>query len=281
MSDTQVTWGSLVVGGGGDYHVEEITGWDDLPEITSYDQPRARGHGDHVGSQFARSRIVTVSGSIANRAARDSLARTLMTLSPVSTDAITDLTIETFGQALSAGARLIRRSLPVGDNYPAGAVPFALQWKCPDPLRYGAAQAPQSTGLPTSSGGMAFPMVFPMDFGTSGNPAQITLTNDGTAPAPIQATVTGSLPSGFEISTTAGQRIRYELSVSAGETLTLDTSVGLLTTNGGADRRAYLTVADWIQVPPLSSVTLQFSSLGGAYDPAATLTVPAFRSASW
>jgi hypothetical protein len=280
MSDTAVTWGGITVGGGGDYHVEEITGWDDLPDITSYDQARSRGHGDHTGSQFARARIVTVSGSIASPSARNALARTLIGASTVETDLLEDLTIETFGQALTASARLIRRSLPVGDNYAAGSVPFALQWKCPDPLRYAAPQPPISTGLPTSAGGLAYPLVYGLTYGAAGTPGQVTLTNTGTAAAPFVAMVTGSLPSGFEVSS-GGQRIRYETVVSAGETLTIDTGEGTVLAQGTADRRANLTVADWIQVPPLSTITLQFTSLGGTFDPAATLTVPAFRSASW
>jgi hypothetical protein len=181
MTDTLVTWNGFTIGGGGDFHVEEITGWDDLPDFTSYDTPRSRGHGDHAGSQFIRARIVTVSGSIANRAARDALAQALISASPVETDAVDDLTIETFGQSLTAGARLIRRSLPVGENYAAGAVPFALQWKCPDPLRYGPVQAAASTGLPTSGGGVVYPLVYPLTYGAAGTPGQLTLTNDGTA----------------------------------------------------------------------------------------------------
>jgi hypothetical protein len=58
--------------------------------------------------------------------------------------------------------------------------------------------------------------------------------------------------------------------VSLGETLTIDTGEGTIVAEGTADRRGNLTVADWIQVPPLSTITLQFTSLGGAYDPAAT-----------
>lgn len=280
MSDTQVTWGGFVIGGGGQYHVEEIAGWDDLPDITAYDAPRSRGHGDHIGSQYLRSRIVTVSGNIANRAARDSLAQALIAASPVQTDTIQELTVETFGQALSAKARLIRRSLPVGENYAAGAVPFALQWKCPDPLRYGAVQPTVSTGLPTSSGGLVYPLVYPLDYGTAGTPGRVTLTNDGTADAPFVATVLGSLPTGFELSAN-GQRIRYEAPVAAGETITIDTGEGAVVAQGTADRRGNLTVADWIQVPAGSAITVQFTSLGGAYDPAATLAVSGFRSASW
>jgi len=280
VTDLDVVWGGINLNAGSGFNVESVTGWDDLPEITSYDQPRARGHGDHVGDQFARSRIVTASGSILSSAARDALSLSLLAASTVTSD-VADLTITTFGRTLSAGARLIQRSLPIVAGYGSGYAPFALQWKCPDPLRYGPAQPPVSTGLPTSSGGVVYPLVYPLTYGTAGSPGRMTLTNNGTAAASIVAQITGGLPSGFEISTSDGQRIRYEFAVSAGETLDLDTGEGTLITGGTADRRGYLTVSDWIQVPPLSSLTLQFTSLGGAYDPAATLTVPAFRSASW
>lgn len=281
MTDTAVIWHGVTFGGGGPFHVEEITGWDDLPDVGSYDQPRSRWHGDHVGSQYARSRIVTVSGSIASPTARNALAQALIGATTVDIDAVEDLTIDTFGQVLTAGARLIRRSLPVGENYAAGVAPFALQWKCPDPLRYGPVQSAVSTGLPVSSGGLAYPLTYPLTYGTSGTPGAVSLTNSGTADVGFQATITGSLPFGFELSTTDGQRFRYEAAVGSGETLNLDTSEGTLLAEGTADRRANLTLTGWIQVPALSSVTVYFSSLGGAYDPAATFTVPGFRSASW
>lgn len=279
MTDTAITWRGLTIGGGGDYHVEEITGWDDLPDISSYDQARSRGHGDHTGDQFARARIVTASGSIASPAARDALAIALSSASPV-TSVVEDLTVQTFGRVLTSGARLIRRSLPVGENYAAGVVPFALQWKCPDPLRYGPAQATFTAGLPTPGGGLAYPLTYPLDYGVASVPGQITLTNDGTADAPFVANVTGSLPFGFELSA-AGKRIRYEAAVLSGETVTVDTGSGTVVTGGTADRRGNLTIADWIQVPAQSSITVKFSSLGGAYDAAATLSVAGFRSASW
>jgi hypothetical protein len=279
MTDTAVTWRGITIGGGGDFHVEEITGWDDLPDITSYDQARSRGHGDHTGSQYARARIVTVSGSIASPTARNTLARALIAGSPVETDLLEDLSIQTFGQVLTAGARLIRRSLPVGENYAAGVVPFALQWKCPDPLRYGAPQPPISTGLPTSTGGLVYPLTYGLTYGTAGNPGQVALTNPGTADAAIVFTVTGGLSSGFEVSA-AGQRITYPYEVPAGQTLVIDTAAGSALVEGTADRRGYLTNSDWMQVPAGGSLTVQFTSLGGAYDPAATLTAST-RPAYW
>jgi hypothetical protein len=280
VADVVVEWQGITIGGGtNQYTVQTITGWDDLPEVITYDQERARGHGDHVGDMFARARIVTVEGTIADPAERDALAQALAAVSLVRSD-VTDLTVTTFGTALTTGARLIRRSLPVGLRYGAGLVPFALQWRCPDPLRYGQAQSAKSTGLPTSGGGLTYPLTYPLDYGAAGDPGQVTLTNDGTAEAPIVFTVSGPLPSGWQVSA-GDQRLIYPVEVPAGETLTVDTAAGTIVAQGTADRRANLTVADWIVVPAVSSVTLQFASLGGAYDPAAVLTVPGFRSASW
>jgi hypothetical protein len=279
MTDTQVTWRGITIGGGGDYHVEEITGWDDLPDVTSYDQPRSRGHGDHTGDQFLRARIVTASGTIASPGARNDLALALTAASPLSS-AEEDLTVETFGRVLTASARLIRRSLPIDENYAAGVVPFALQWKCNDPLRYGPTVSAGPVGLPTSGGGIVYPIVYPLDYGPSSLPGLLTLTNDGTAETSVQFTVTGALPSGFEISSADGQRLTYPEPLYAGDVLTLDTATGFVLLNGTADRRSNLTVADWMQIPPGGSLTLRFSSMGGAYDPAASLTAST-RPAYW
>jgi hypothetical protein len=277
VADLEIAWGGLTIGTeGGPYIVEELSGWDDLPEVTSYDTPRSRGHGDHVGDQFARSRVVTVSGSIANRAARDALALALQTVTPV-TSTVEDLSIETLGRSLTAGARLIRRALPVTENYASGLIPFALQWKCPDPLRYGP-ELSASTGLPSSSGGLAFPVTFPANFGATGDLGLITLPNDGTAATPVRFTVSGPLSGGFELSGDGG-RIAYPVEVPAGQAVTIDTGRGSVLVEGTSDRRASLTAADWLQVPAGGSLTVQFTSLG-AYDAAATLTAQ-WRPAYW
>lgn len=280
MADTQVTWRGLTFGtdrGVGDYHVEEINGWDDLPEITSYDQARARGHGDHMGDQFARARIVTVSGNISSLRARDSLALALMNASPVGS-ALEDLTVQTFGRVLTAGARLVRRSLPVGDLYAAGYIPFALQFRCPDPLRYGTPVV-AGTPLPSSGGGLTYPLTYPLTYGAAGDSGQLTVSNPGTAPASITFTATGPLPGGFELSA-GGMRLTYPVAVPDGQPVTIDTGTGSVTVEGGtADRRGNLTVADWMQVPPGGSLTVQFTSLG-AYDADALLSATV-RPAYW
>lgn len=277
MADGEITWSGLTLGGDTEYEVTEIEGWEDLSDISDRSEQRTRGHGDHAGDLFARSRIVTVTGKIVNTTSRDALVRALRSATPVSS-VVADLTVDLFGEALTAGARILRRSVKVAPLYVVGEVPFALQWKCPDPLRYGLAQS-ATTGLPTSGGGLAYPLTYPLDYGATGDPGQVVLSNPGTANAPIVFKVTGSLPSGFEISA-AGQRLRYPVDVPAGQTVTIDTGAGTVVVEGTADRRANLAYADWLQVPAGSSLTVQFTSLGGVFDAAATLTAT-MRPAYW
>lgn len=279
MADTQITWRGLALGGGGDLHVDSITGWDEYPEITDFSEARVRAHGDHAGDLYSRARIVTATGSIASPANRNTLAQQLMAATRLGS-AIEDLTIETFGQSLTSGARLIRRSLNIdSDGYAAGAVPFALQWRCPDPLRYGAAVT-ASTGLPVVSGGLTYSLAYSLTYGAAGNPGQLTIRNGGTADTTVVFTVSGSLPLGFAISSTSGELISYPLAVGASQPVVIDTGAGTVLLEGTSDRRAYLTSADWMTVPAGTSRTFQFTSLGGTYDPTATLTA-SVKPAYW
>ena len=162
-----------------------------------------------------------------------------------------------------------------------GRFGWSAQWRCPDPLRYGPPQAAQSTGLPTSGGGLAWPLFTDgfLDWGQPGDPGQITLTNPGTADAPIPLRVTGPLPGGFEVSADGG-RLTYPTDVPAGQTIWIDTGDGSVLAEGTADRRLNLTRADWLLVPAGGSMTLQFTGLG-AYSADARLTVPGFQAVYW
>lgn len=284
MGPTSVTWRNLVLGTGesADYRILSITGWEGLPAARYEKQPRARAHGAHSTQVWSDERIVTVEGFSSVRERRDEVLAALMAELTYGAGEEA-LTVTHAGRTLTAQAQLLRAD-PVTERMlwgGPGRFGWVAQWRCPDPLRYGPAGAAVSSGLPTSGGGLVYPLAYPLDYGTPGDTGQITVVNDGTAPAPIAFRVTGSLPLGFEISADTGERLVYVETVPAGQTLWGDTGTGTLLAEGTSERRGNLTVADWMQVPPKSSITLQFTSLGGAYDPAATLTVPEPRGAFW
>ena len=150
-----------------------------------------------------------------------------------------------------------------------GRFGFLLQWRCPDPLRYGTPRT-ITTALPSPGGGLAYPLTYPLDYGAAGITGRLELTNAGSAPAPILFAVTGGLEQGYEISA-AGQRLTYPVPVPAGQVIELDTAAGSVLVEGTASRRGNLSAADWMQVPRLGGLTVQFTSLGGARDPNAQL----------
>lgn len=280
MIRPEIAWRGQTLGGDSPFRIQSIDGWEDLPPGRSSDEPRSRSHGEHRGQYLAGGRTVTVKGVIVDPGLAAGSVLALQAATPFMADTLDELTITMYGRTLTAFARVERRNLPQDLGYGVGVSSWALQWHAPDPLRYGPLQAPMSTGLPTAGGGVTYPLGPTWTYGDPGDPGRITLTNPGTAPAPIFMEVTGGLPFGFEVSA-AGQRDVYPVEVPAGQVVSIDTGTGAVLAEGTADRRTNLTVADWPHVPPGSSLTLQFASLGGAFDPAARLAVPAPRGAYW
>lgn len=278
MSGPSILWRGLALGAGTPFKVTSIEGWEDLVGVDSEDQPRTRGDGEFDSELWGQARVVTIEGHFVSRDAAPALVAALQAVTGIR-NTVDALQITNLDRTLTAFGRIRRRSLPTGMTLNVGLQRYTLQWRCSDPLRYGPQQNP-STGLPTSGTGLTYPLSYPLDYGTPGNPGQIVLDNTtGTADASMLLTVNGSLPLGFEVSS-AGQRLTYPVAVPAGQPVVMDTAVGTVKVEGTADRRINLTNADWLRVPAGQAATLQFTSLGGTYDPAATLSAQ-FRPASW
>ena len=268
---TSLLWRGLTLATGetADYRITSIEGWEELPPSRYDKTPRARAHGAHPSPVWADERIVTVQGFTPVSDQRDTLLAALRSGLGGFTDVEYPLTITDAGRTLTASAQLLRAA-PIRrpGEWGVGRFGWAAQWRCPDPLRYGQPQS-LSTGLPTSGGGLEYPLTYPLDYGDPGDPGRVTLTNPGTADAPILLAVTGPLDAGFEVSA-GGRRLTYPTEVPAGQVITLDTATGHVLAEGTADRRGELTYAEWFSVPAGGSLALQFTSLGG-YDPAARL----------
>lgn len=277
MNPTSGVWRDLAFGAGTDYRIRTLEGWEELPPSRYDKKPRTQGHGAHPSKVWGDERIVTVEGWCWSAAERD--AQLLAFQRRMTFDGGEELlTVTVAGRTLTAWAQLITaRPMLLRGDWGLGRFGWLVQWRCPDPRRYGAPLT-LSTGLPTSGGGLVFPLFATgfLEFGALGNTGQIVLSNAGTAPASILFQVTGGLPQGYEISA-AGQRLTYPVEVPAGQVIDLNTADGSVLVEGTASRRGSLTVADWMQVPAAApdgtpgSLTAQFTSLGGAYDPAARL----------
>lgn len=280
FSSTSGLWRDLAFGAGTGYRIRSVEGWEELPPSRYDNKPRTQGHGAHPSKVWGGERIVTVEGWCWTAADRDAQLQAWQRR--MTFDGGEEvLTLTVAGRTLTAWAQLLTaRPMLVRGEWGVGRFGWLLQWRCPDPRRYGPSRT-VGTGLPTSGGGLVLPMFsgtpgVGLDFGTLGSPGQVTVSNAGTAPASLLLAVRGALPSGYEISA-AGQALTYPVQVPSGQVIALDTGAGTVLVEGTASRRGNLTRADWIQVPPAdpngtpTQLTLQFTSLGGAYDAAARL----------
>lgn len=155
----------------------------------------------------------------------------------------------------------IRNARP-RDTKGQSVVVFDVDMIAPDPLRYGPALT-VSTGLPTAGGGIVYPITYPIDYGTPGNPGSITVSNLGTADTYSLLEVTGGLSGGFELTeTTTGRITRFERPIPLGSTVYLNPRTGRVSLDGPSDVSDFLTRSGWWSVPAGGTREIQFNSIG-------------------
>jgi hypothetical protein len=133
---------------------------------------------------------------------------------------------------------------------------FSLQLTAPDPLRYGAELNEETCTLPmsTSSGGLTFPMAFPLDFGEGPAGGRLQPANRGTAPSWPVWRIAGPCQDPVITDTTTGERLAFGLTVQRGEVLVVDTDTRTVLLQGAASRRsALLPGSAWFSLRPGSS----------------------------
>jgi hypothetical protein len=280
MGPTSVTWQGLTLATGkaAPYKILSLEGWEERPAARFDKVNRTNGHGSHPSAIWSDERTVTVEGFCFDPEQRDAMLAGIQDVAAFD-DGCDPITVTAAGRTLTANAQLVdARPVLERGKWGIGWFGWLLQWRCPDPLRYGPTQS-ASTGLPTASGGLTYPLTYPLSYGTVGATGQITMTNPGTADAPVRFTVTGTLAAGFEIS--AGtRRITYPDPVPAGQTIVIDTGAGSVLVEGTTSRRGRLTSADWLQVSRKGTLTVQFTSLSGLYTADASLTA-AWAETRW
>jgi hypothetical protein len=284
MGPTSLSWRGLLLATGqtATYRILTLEGWEELPPARYDKTPRSNAHGAHRSKVWADERIVTVTGFCWSAADRDQLLADMQAgLVFGSGDDGEPLTVTAAGRTLTATAQLLTaRHMLIKGEWGIGRFGWAVQWRCPDPLRYGPTHS-LSTSLPQPGGGLDYNLYKTgmLDYGTPGDTGRITLDNPGTADAPIRFAVLGPHDVGFELSA-EGRRLTYGAPVPAGQALDIDTADGTVLVEGTSSRRSNLIVADWLYVPAQDSLTVQYTSLGATADPAAVVTAT-WQETSW
>jgi hypothetical protein len=189
-----------------------LGGWGS-PGSKSSGQPREGEHGDSpTPNPKLKPKVLQMSGRI------DAPTRLLREQAEHRLQAA--ISLELFDLTVVAAIPLRVRAERSGDITIDDDTDTQSSWqaelKCPDPLRYG--QAKQTLlNLPSVSGGVRFPLRFPLRFTGSTVSGDATVTNAGNIQAPTVATLTGPLDTPRVTNLRTGQWVQYNDSLAAGE----------------------------------------------------------------
>jgi Phage tail protein len=242
----QVEFGGLLMGSGTPYRWKELTGWDDMPPVDLGDSPRPSDHGDYPGAGYYQARMVGFTLAVYG----DSIADTEELLKQLRqratyADDEQQLVVRDSASTLWAGGRVVARSIPHQPQRTLGVAAAAVQWKCSSPLRFGLATHSVHLVPGVGSGGLTYPLTYPLDYGTETTGASAVAINDGDAPAPARIVFAGP-GTGYSV-TVGGQLLKFTLPLVAGDTLTVDTRDGTVLLNDSSDRTGYVAPES---VPP-------------------------------
>jgi hypothetical protein len=104
---------------------------------------------------------------------------------------------------------------------------WQAELKCPDPLRYGEAKQ-LLLNLPAVTGGVRFPLRFPVQFTGSTITGDGDAENAGNETAPTVVTLTGPLTNPRVVNTETGQWVTYNDTLATGEFVVLYLQAPLL-----------------------------------------------------
>ncbi|MDJ0323164.1 hypothetical protein QMG61_05225 [Cryobacterium sp. PH31-AA6] len=267
MTETTIDIAGLTVHGedqhtSGALQFVNLIDWYSITESKSDVRERPQAHGAFgIADDFRKSAVISFDGWCEC----DSWAETLTRMREVrralngNRPALITVTDE-----LGATSRTVSvRTAPLKEDQFARRFTFAVDMVAPDANRYGPA-ASVSTGLPTSGGGIAYPIVYPISYGTPGNPGRVITENPGDEDTYSLLEVTGGLGGGFELTEgQTGQALRFERVIPLGSTVFLNPRTGraYLDTPGN-DVSGFLTRREWWSVPAQGSREIQFASIG-------------------
>lgn len=273
LSCTTVQWRGLTLSSDSSspFGIRSLLGWDELPDARLDAPERPQAHGRFDTAVWSDERIVTLAGQIVSQD-RDALLQQLaaaMTWS-AGPGRSEDLVVTRAGRTLTAGARLTAFKTPTDVDWSVGLVPFAVEWRCRDPLRYGDPRS-YPTSFPVLRGGLEYDLYTDgttdtgfLEFGEASTTGRVVLENPGTADVWPVFQIDGPVDlSGFDIAVVGtDRRIRFAGPVSAGSVLVIDSSSGTAVIDGSADRGGQLAFRDWFSVPAGGSVEIAFIPLG-------------------
>ncbi|MEV4096977.1 phage distal tail protein [Streptosporangium saharense] len=273
----QMQWGGLLIGTGTPYSIQKLHGWLDLPGLDMGTTAKPTRPGSWGARPRPQSRVVTLELEV--RAGVDRMDEVVSALRAATPRSLTadeaPLAVRLRGETLMAFGKVSNRLIVVDHSFSQALTPAAtLQWLCSDPRCYELAERSVTiTPGVSGSGGLVYPLAYPLTYGTAGASNNATATNIGNDPSSPLLTFTGPITTPRLVNTTLGYGLEFAVDVLAGQTLVVDTDAGTVLLNG-SDRlytRSNLSVpVEYFELyPGDNNLTL----LAAAFGTGASLTV--------
>lgn len=247
-----------------------LDGWDGSPSPTLSLTQRARGHGATESESFLTARVLTMGGLIHGADTASIEAAFDRLNAAVSLDPFEILVLES-GRIRNTTVRRQGEVIPTWHSDKLAGYSILVSAK--DPRKFGDLIS-ATTRLPFSSGGLTFPVTFPVTFtGVSGT-GKVTINNPGNTEAPVWLRIDGPVPAGGWTITHQGKQqsltFATALALGAGEFVTVDMDRRQVLAQDQAARSGYVTSRGWFSLDPGENV-IAFSAQN--YSSTASLTV--------
>jgi hypothetical protein len=268
LEDWQVQLGNLLMGPGTPYDIAEAEGLDELPDLRDDDEDRPGQHGQDSGPDKASGRTVDLALEVMGTDAvpyTTALADLRSATAPDEDGATVPLWFRLPGQpVLRLDVKPRKRRIPTNSEYEMGFAEADVQLRAPRPFAYGAELTDSTALTSTGTGGLTYPLDYPLEYGDAGSTGRLVLTNDGTASSRQTYTAWGPFDdAGFELLDLAtGRRLVYAAAIDEGSWVVINSANGRVLEQGTASRRYNLTRAQWAPVPPRSTAVVQINALG-------------------
>lgn len=226
-------------GPGQKIQIQKTDGFDSSPDLTTTDQQRMGSHGMWAGRDLAQGQTRTVTFVVLGDDSED-LRRHLAMIEwawqvadPDDPDPV-DQELWMYDSSRFSMSRVRRIAIDgeLGGRGRTGTV--TVQWFAADPFWYGQREV-RSFEVRTASGGIGYPLTFPMTYGSiTGGGAQVF--NRGGRRVPVVITIPGPTINPSIGNATTGQEIRLNIELTPTDQLTLDSDLRTVLLNGTVNR---------------------------------------------
>jgi hypothetical protein len=292
----QVSYNGLTFGPGTDVQLQGITGIRSLPPMRTGDQARARVDGYTPGQNLLDERIITLSFlvSVTSGSWETALANLAAAFTPFGDPSTVNLSfaqwlatpsqpgmlqfqLPGWTYPIAAFGRPTKYDLPIDTDYQYHYARVAVEMTCPDGVLYENSLIQSTTGLPSPTAGLTFPVTFPASFGASTG-GSVQVTNSGNYPTFPVITIQG--PCTNPVVSLGSLQLGVAISLGSTDSLVIDMRGGSVTLDGTGLRNNLLTSGFTFFPLPAGTSTVGFSS-SDATQVTGTMTVallPAFAA---